>query len=66
MFLFLERMIYSDFAGLKDASHFFAHKCILRRSSFNRYAAFIGSSTIIYNLVSSSFRMHSLVLNTLQ
>ena len=54
MLYFIERRINSDFSGLNVTSHFSAQRWILARSKFNCSAVCMGSSSMIYKLVSSA------------
>ena len=51
---FLEKSIYSDFPGLNVTSHCFAQRFTFSRSELCCSAACMGSSTIMYRLVSSA------------
>ena len=56
MFVFREIKRDSVFKGLNFTSHFSAHSAIFSRSALRSSAATIGSSTMIYRLVSSAKR----------
>ena len=56
MLVFREIKRDSVFKGLNFTSHFSAHSAIFSRSALRSSAATLGSSTMIYRLVSSAKR----------